>query len=83
MNPHAVRTLRGLDIGRSDRMAKFLRGYAVTGGRIHIPVDYGDGLFDSYSRAVGILTNEVHEALIDFDRVTIMGHSRGATVIQP
>jgi hypothetical protein len=77
---HAVLTLRGLDIGRGDRMAEFCLGYAVTGGRHQIVVDYGTSLFDSYVKGAAILEQEIRDAMMVFDRVTVMAHSKGAVV---
>ena len=77
---HAVLTLRGLDVGREDRMAEFLGGYAVLGGRTHITVDYGDDLFDSISDGVRILDEQITSALALFDRVTVECHSKGCVI---
>jgi pimeloyl-ACP methyl ester carboxylesterase len=71
-----VLTLRGLDTGREDRMADFLKGFARGRQRV---VDYGDSLMDSLDKGADILDEHIRAALA-VDEVTVMGHSRGSTV---
>lgn len=75
-----VLTLRGLDVGRDDRMADFCRGYARSDGRSHVVVNYGATLRDSFNRGADVLDAEIRAALRVVDVATVMGHSRGAVV---